>query len=61
MAFYDDREGADKSAISDITDSVKEVATTARNTPSRSVETPPYDEEIYGEGIYGWEQMIDIL
>ena len=66
IAFYDDREGAGKSAISDITDSVKEVATTARNTPSRSVETPLYNEDIYGEEINGeeingWEQMVDIL
>jgi len=61
IAFYDDREGAGKSAISDITDSVNEVTNTARNAPSMPVETPLYGEEIYGEEIYGLEQMVDIL
>jgi len=61
IAFYDDREGAGKSAISDITDSVKEVTTTTRNAPRMPVETPLYGEEIYGEEIYGLEQMVDIL
>ena len=53
--------GAGKSAISDITDSVKEVTTTTRNAPRMPVETPLYGEEIYGEEIYGLEQMVDIL
>jgi len=56
IAFYDDGEGTQKSAISDITDSVKEGAAIRRDEQVSAIEMP-----LYGEDIYGLEQMADIL